>query len=523
MPTVSSPLGTTQDYIPAIGANQLGKFAGLKMHFSTLSSLNQAVIAERGNIAGAGGFWPEGQPFSVATESQFGAYRIWSLAGQHARTVVLGPGRTVALPSDNATLIHTTGVPNNLVGNDGDIAVDWSANIVYTKVSGAWGGATALRTVSMDGIVGATAFGKSLLAIPNQAGLTTAAGVQPGATANQTDSYLLDRQNHTGQQDASTISNFQSAADARVSVGIGNHNAASNPHSQYARASDVATSLSAKADVIAVNDALALKADTTTVNSALAQKANTTTVNAALALKADAAATTAALALKADAASVEETEDFLVQACELDPNAYVHLLGSFDVTVPAGETWYVKNAWHARIGSTLYVRNPKEALPVGEGTNIRSDGDSAAFVYYFRPSLVSGDSKYSNPRDLLFKRRARRKHLIVNHIAARTVAGQSVPSYLDFPSDFDNGLIIGSACFDTAWTILSKDDGATGMSNLMNEISDSHTNRNGEAFVLPFQRSVMPGFSTHPASVSGSGSTVDGIGTVTFLKLPADW
>lgn len=44
------------------------------------------------------------------------------------------------------------------------------------------------------------------------------AGIEENATENQADSYLLDRANHTGTQTASTISDFSSSADARISA-----------------------------------------------------------------------------------------------------------------------------------------------------------------------------------------------------------------------------------------------------------------------------------------------------------------
>lgn len=46
------------------------------------------------------------------------------------------------------------------------------------------------------------------------------AGVEDNATANSPDSYLLDRTNHTGTQPSSTISDFNSAADARITAKI---------------------------------------------------------------------------------------------------------------------------------------------------------------------------------------------------------------------------------------------------------------------------------------------------------------
>jgi hypothetical protein len=49
---------------------------------------------------------------------------------------------------------------------------------------------------------------------------TKLSGIATGATANSTDATLLGRANHTGTQTASTISDFSTAADARVAAGI---------------------------------------------------------------------------------------------------------------------------------------------------------------------------------------------------------------------------------------------------------------------------------------------------------------
>lgn len=56
------------------------------------------------------------------------------------------------------------------------------------------------------------------LMVPAQ--VTKLAGIAAGATANSADATLLNRANHTGTQAASTISDFNTAADARVSAGI---------------------------------------------------------------------------------------------------------------------------------------------------------------------------------------------------------------------------------------------------------------------------------------------------------------
>lgn len=50
---------------------------------------------------------------------------------------------------------------------------------------------------------------------------TKLSGIATGATANSTDAFLLARANHTGTQTASTISDFSSASDARISAASG--------------------------------------------------------------------------------------------------------------------------------------------------------------------------------------------------------------------------------------------------------------------------------------------------------------
>lgn len=68
---------------------------------------------------------------------------------------------------------------------------------------------------------------------------TKLAGVATGATANDTDANLKNRANHTGTQLASTISDFDSAADTRAAAAVATHVGLADPHTQYALDSDV--------------------------------------------------------------------------------------------------------------------------------------------------------------------------------------------------------------------------------------------------------------------------------------------
>ena len=60
----------------------------------------------------------------------------------------------------------------------------------------------------------------ALKGLMSSADFTKLSGIAAGATVNSTDATLLNRANHTGTQLAATISDFNTAADARVTAGI---------------------------------------------------------------------------------------------------------------------------------------------------------------------------------------------------------------------------------------------------------------------------------------------------------------
>lgn len=61
----------------------------------------------------------------------------------------------------------------------------------------------------------------SLAGLMSGADKTKLNGIATGATANSADATLLARANHTGTQTASTISDFNTAADARITAAVG--------------------------------------------------------------------------------------------------------------------------------------------------------------------------------------------------------------------------------------------------------------------------------------------------------------
>lgn len=111
---------------------------------------------------------------------------------------------TVTAPANGQVLRYNGTVWTNQAGGGGggDVA---SVN-----------GATGVVVLDADDIDDTSTTKKFVSAAEK----TKLAGVATGATANASDASLLNRNNHTGSQTASTISDFAAAADARVAAGI---------------------------------------------------------------------------------------------------------------------------------------------------------------------------------------------------------------------------------------------------------------------------------------------------------------
>lgn len=79
-----------------------------------------------------------------------------------------------------------------------------------------WRGDKTFQTLDQDAVPSGTT-NKAFTATEQ----TKLSGIATGATANSADATLLARANHTGTQPASTISDFSTAADARITNAIG--------------------------------------------------------------------------------------------------------------------------------------------------------------------------------------------------------------------------------------------------------------------------------------------------------------
>jgi hypothetical protein len=225
-----------------------------------------------------------------------------------------------------------------------------------------------------------------------------------------------------------------------------------------------------------------------------------------------------------------ETMDWFYKAALLDPASYAYFVGRFDVTVPAGETWLVVNAWQCKIGSTTakwFHRNLKaaEAVELTAGTRI-SASSADAFLWVCRPYLVDQDTRYLAPKDLFYSRLQSLRSIATLPIAMSISAGSpnATIAKQSFPTDFEDGVLRQVSTHDAAWVILGAPNEA-GAANTLNEISDSHQMRLTGKMLLPFERRRFPKAWLSSASVSGDGvqTSLEGHGVILYQKLPTSW
>jgi hypothetical protein len=151
-----------------------------------------------------------------------GTYSFGNSSGGHVTFQVSGGGnRNLLLNSTGTGTVQANGIPV--------VTTTGTQTVTNKSISGA---SNTLTNISADSLVDGTT-NKAFLATER----TKLTGIATGATANSADATLLARANHTGTQLASTISDFSTAADARVVAGItGKENTiASGLTSQYWR------------------------------------------------------------------------------------------------------------------------------------------------------------------------------------------------------------------------------------------------------------------------------------------------
>lgn len=236
-----------------------------------------------------------------------------------------------------------------------------------------------------------------------------------------------------------------------------------------------------------------------------------------------------------------EFEYWQAQAAMLDPDAYRWFNGVFSTEVPAGNGWYVVNAYRCVLNDSGYLTfsvrpcDYRRYAYLSPGTKIRSqtttppDADwvfsnpTLAQLYVCDPALViSTDARYViNPRALYFERLATLKTLQIQDIRAISTAGGDYEKYTNafFPATFENALMITAQAYDTAWVTLLEAGTLASGPNLMSEVNNWHSVRFAESAIAPFKRSQFSGIQTLAANYWGN-PYIDPWGTGTAFGDP---
>lgn len=220
------------------------------------------------------------------------------------------------------------------------------------------------------------------------------------------------------------------------------------------------------------------------------------------------------------AVGVSEAAYWADEAALLDPNAYVYVRGTnFDIV--KDHPVMLTNAWRLNFDggpNTLYFHRPADinnATRIPAGTHLKIVNPVGGYVLYCDPTLVNADPRYADGRDLYYYRKELLKKIkprtlqasipqgwTVNDIVA---AGASAPNVVPFPTDFENGLIVGLSIMDGCWATLDKHGPTPNESNILNlfdEINDVQSFRgsSGNTFI-PFKRSMFSHLSIGFGSV----------------------
>lgn len=251
----------------------------------------------------------------------------------------------------------------------------------------------------------------------------------------------------------------------------------------------------------------------------------------------------------------DEDRWYATQAALLDPRCYqldATSAGALDVTVPAGRTWYVTNAFAVTYGSPQFVAqdaypnsrrsgflrplDARRSVALSAGTRVRNNaGINVAYLFRCDPDDVwSLDARYAtDPRGLYYGRLARLTSLPISEVVLEVTGGGALTDdvHADLPT-CAAVMLIAASVYDTAWSTIGwpASSPATPL-NLLSEINNSHAVRFAESILQPLSCGDGLRAAVQKASnADAPGSTdpaiaypIHGSSNLVYQALPTDW
>lgn len=196
--TQNAPDASLRDRTTHTGSQAISTVSGLQV---TLDAKAEISYVDANDMA------------SRARGNHTGTQTASTISDFNAAASAAAPVQTVAGKSGTVTLVKSD-VGLSSVDNTSDATKNSAGAILTNKTIN--GSSNTITNVSADSTVDGTT-NKVFTSTEK----TKLGGIAVGATANDTDANLKSRSNHTGTQTASTISDFSTAADARVTAAVG--------------------------------------------------------------------------------------------------------------------------------------------------------------------------------------------------------------------------------------------------------------------------------------------------------------
>jgi hypothetical protein len=205
----NNPHNTTK---AQVGLSDVDNVSAANLRDRSTHTGTQATSTVAGLDAALAGKQPAGS-YATTTQLADGLDDKADIVHTHAQIDVVGLGAALNAKQDDlvsGTNIKT--INGESVLGSGDIVILGGAGAVDSV-----NGQTGVVVLDADDIDDTSTTQKFTTA----AEAAKLAGIAAGATANDTDANLKARANHTGTQAASTISDFDSASDARIAAAAG--------------------------------------------------------------------------------------------------------------------------------------------------------------------------------------------------------------------------------------------------------------------------------------------------------------